>query len=139
METLKTTTEMIQEIINYTNKRIENWYKNVLIDYNVKGSGNAHYNQKESKIVVEYIEDGIMKEWEMYFVPEYLTNGIDWIFDCWSSLAQAMNSFISEGKNKDLFNKEGKKMSNELEFHRSENEKALLEAGLVEVVDGQIK
>ena len=81
------TAVMIQKVINYTNKRIEEWYKNALINYNVKGRGVAHYDKKENKVVVEYVEDGKQKKWEMAYYPEYVTeNRIDWIFDCWRSL-----------------------------------------------------
>ena len=80
-------TTLIQTMIENTNSRILNWYENAKIDYGVIGSGSTHYNKKENKIVVEYIEDGEQKTWEMAFYPEYLENGINWVFDCWAELA----------------------------------------------------
>lgn len=76
----------IEAMIAHTNKRIVTWYENVKLDYGVIGEGVASYKEEESKVIVEYIEDGEAKNWEMYFVPEYLENGIDWVFDCWGAL-----------------------------------------------------
>ena len=76
-----------QNAINYTQEKITAWYKDAKKDYNVNGSGTAHYNKVENEVVVEYIEDGVQKTWSMAFYPEYLENGIDWIFNCWSELA----------------------------------------------------
>ena len=77
----------IQEVINHTDSRIEDWYLTVKREYGVKGAGKTHYNKKENSIVVEYTENGVQKTWSMAFYPEYLSNGINWVFDCWSELA----------------------------------------------------
>jgi len=77
----------IQDVINYTNEKISNWYANVKKEYGVIGLGTAHYNKKTNSVVVEYKEDGVQNTWEMAFYPEYLENGVDWVFNCWSELA----------------------------------------------------
>jgi len=77
----------IQDVINYTNEKISNWYTSVKKEYNVIGAGFAHYNKENDSVVVEYTENGIQETWEMAFYPEYLENGVDWVFNCWSELA----------------------------------------------------
>ena len=77
----------IQSIINHTNERIKKWYENVKVEYGVTGAGKAHYNKSENEVVVEYTEDGVQSTWRMAFYPEYIENGINWVFDCWSELA----------------------------------------------------
>lgn len=78
----------IIDIINHTNVKLENWYKNAKLDYNVDGSGVASYNAEEKKVIVEYTENGETNMWSMYYIPEYATtHNINWVFDCWSELA----------------------------------------------------
>lgn len=77
----------IQNAINNTNNKIANWYKNAKLDYNVNGAGTAHYNKNQNEVVVEYKEDGVQKTWSMAFYPEYIENGIDYIYNCWSEEA----------------------------------------------------
>lgn len=77
----------IEDVITFTDNMIVDWYKDVLRDYGVKGAGKTHYNKKENEIVVEYAEDGVQKTWKMAFYPEYLSNGIKWVFRCWCELA----------------------------------------------------
>lgn len=87
METTNLEIANIQRMINYTNTKIVKWYSNVKKEYNVIGSGKAHYNKKNNTVVVEYIENGEQKTWSMAFYPEYLSNGLDWVFNCWGELA----------------------------------------------------
>jgi len=78
----------IQTMIQYTNSKIESWYKEVLNTYGIKGSGKAHYNKQSNEVVVEYVENGKQKTWSMAFYPEYLEdNGIAWVYNCWMELA----------------------------------------------------
>lgn len=77
----------IQDIVNYTNIRIESWYMNALLDHDVVGEGKAFYDENTDTIIVSYIEDGVSKTWEMAFYPEYISNGLDWVYNCWSELA----------------------------------------------------
>ena len=76
----------IQEVVNHTNKKIESWYKDIKIQYGVMGVGKCHYNKDGNKMVVVYTEDGKQMTWEMAFYSEYLSNDINWVFDCWSEL-----------------------------------------------------
>lgn len=74
----------IEFLINYTNQKIKNWYKNAKIDYDVNGHGKTSYSAEKKEISVAYVEDGEKKTWSMPFYPEYLTNDINWVFNCWS-------------------------------------------------------
>ena len=87
MTTVTNNIKKIQIAIHYTNKRIASWYADAKKDYNVNGSGSAHYNKATDEVVVEYLENGVQKTWSMCFFPEYLENGINWIFDCWAELS----------------------------------------------------
>lgn len=77
---------LIKNVVNYTDERIINWYKNAKIDYNVNGSGKTHYNHSTKEIVVEYVENGVRNTWKMCFYPEYVQYGLDWVFNCWAEL-----------------------------------------------------
>lgn len=77
----------IQDVIDYTNTMIISWYDLAKRDYGVVGSGKAHYNKDKNCVVVEYVENGEEKQWAMAFYPEYLENGIDWVYKCWQELS----------------------------------------------------
>jgi hypothetical protein len=62
----------IQTMIQFTNAKIEAWYKEAFNSYGVKGAGKAHYNKANDEVVVEYTENGKQKTWKMAFYPEYL-------------------------------------------------------------------
>ena len=75
----------IQSMINHTNERIVGWYKNALLDHGVKGAGKAHFDKANNKVVVEYIEDGVQRNWSMVYYPEYIIEqDLDWVYNCWS-------------------------------------------------------
>ena len=77
----------MKHLIDYTNERLQNWYYNVKKDYGVIGSGSVRFT--DDSAIVDYIEDGIKKEWSIAFYPEYLKDHkMDYIFNCWSELAQ---------------------------------------------------
>ena len=77
----------MKAIINYTNERLQNWYYNAKKDYGVIGSGSVRFT--DDSVIVDYIENGEKKEWSMAFYPEYLKDEkIDYVFNCWSELAQ---------------------------------------------------
>ena len=78
----------IQAMIEFTNSKIESWYKEVFNSYGIKGAGKAHYNKQNDEVVVEYTENGKQQTWSMPFYPEYLEdNGLSWVFNCWMELA----------------------------------------------------
>ena len=77
----------MKNLIEYTNKRISNWYVNARIDYGVIGHGKLRF--EDNKAIVDYVENGEQKTWSMPFYPEYLKEQkINWIFDCWMSLGE---------------------------------------------------
>jgi hypothetical protein len=80
--------EAINKVVEYTNLRIQNWYKEVKRTYKVIGSGVCSHNESTKTMTVEYVEDGNTEVWEMPFYPEYAKEqSIDWVFNCWSELA----------------------------------------------------
>jgi hypothetical protein len=85
------TDNQVQGVLHHTQNRIDEWYVEVKEEYGVNGSGTVHYNKKNHEVVVEFKEDGKQKQWSMAFYPEYLENGINWIFDCWAELAGGCN------------------------------------------------
>lgn len=75
----------MNNIINYTNERLINWYKNAKQDYNIVGNGVLRFDGDNA--VIDYTENGVSKTWSMYFCEEYISNGIDWIFNVWMEQA----------------------------------------------------
>lgn len=77
---------MTTQIENYTNSKLNNWYKNAKLDFNVDGSGTTKIEKNEIKI--NYTENGVSKIWSMAFYPEYATeNGLDYFFNVWAEQA----------------------------------------------------
>jgi hypothetical protein len=78
---------METKLANYTNSRIENWYRNAKLDYGVTGHGKVRFGENE--VFIDYTENGVEKTWSMAFYPEYiLNNGISYIFDVWMDEAR---------------------------------------------------
>lgn len=71
----------MKNLVNYTNSRLKNWYETAKLEYNVIGSG--HLKIENDRAIINYTENGEDKVWSMFFVPEYLNNGIDYIFNVW--------------------------------------------------------
>lgn len=85
---MKNTIKSIENLIEYTNAEIARWYENVKQEYGVTGFGSCRYDSKENSIIVDYVEDGISKTWQMAFYTEYLKEQkISWVFNCWMELA----------------------------------------------------
>ena len=80
------TTEQIKEkVTNYTNIRLAAWYITAKADYGVIGEGKLKLT--EDMAIVDYIEDGIKKEWSTYYHISHLKQKkISWLFDCWMGL-----------------------------------------------------
>lgn len=73
-------------LINYTNNKLTNWYKNANIDYNVIGSGKAKIENGE--FIINYIENGVEKVWSMCYYPEYaIESGLDYFYNVWMEQA----------------------------------------------------
>jgi len=81
MTTLTNDTTIINKVINHTQELLNDWYKEVKKVYEVNGAAIIYFN--ENNMFVEYVEDGIKKTWSMCFYPEYIENGINWVFNCW--------------------------------------------------------
>jgi len=78
---------MTTQIENYTNNKLNNWYKNAKLDYNVTGFGTTKIEGNEIKI--DFTENGVSKTWSMAFYPEYATdNGLDYFFNVWAEEAR---------------------------------------------------
>lgn len=76
----------MENIIKYTNERLVNWYKNAELDFNVIGEG--FLTIENDKAIINYTENGVKKTWSMYFVEEYISIGLDYIFNVWSEEAE---------------------------------------------------
>jgi hypothetical protein len=68
-------------LINITNEKLNNWYKNAKIDYNVIGSG--FLTIENNTATINFTENGVSKTWSMPFYPEYAEFGNDYIFNVW--------------------------------------------------------
>jgi len=78
-------TEQYQNLKNYTDMRIAQWYENVAEEYGVIGTGETSFTN--DSVIVKYTEDGVSHEWSMAFYPEYFKEyPIEWVFNCWAAL-----------------------------------------------------
>ena len=73
-------------LINYTNEKLNNWYSNAKLDYNVVGKGSLTI--ENNKATINFTENGVEKVWSMYFELEYSKNNLDYIFSVWMDEAQ---------------------------------------------------
>lgn len=80
----------MKNIIEHTNARLTDWYANAKRDYGVIGHGELKFDNVtdvECRSVIEYTENGVTKEWEMWHYFENLNSyPIDYIFKCWMEL-----------------------------------------------------
>ena len=72
----------IQTIVEYTNSRLQNWYKNAKLDYGVEGSALAVYSPEHESIIITAIEDG--QPLEVCKVSYVLQESRDYAFNVWS-------------------------------------------------------
>ena len=70
------------KIINFTNSKLENYYKNAKIDFNINGS--AITTIEGGLITIECTEDGFTSFWSTAFYLEYAENNLDYFFNIWS-------------------------------------------------------
>ena len=73
-------------LVNYTNAKLNNWYSNAKLDYNV--IGNGFLTIENNKATINFTENGVSKTWSMPFYPEYVEFGIDYIFNVWMEEAK---------------------------------------------------
>lgn len=77
---------MKTQVENFTNNKLNNWYENAKLDFNITGSGNCKVEGDVIKI--DYIEEGVSKNWSMPFYPEYVKeNGLGYFFNVWMEQA----------------------------------------------------
>lgn len=77
---------MTTQVENFTKNKLNNWYKNAKLDFGIIGSATCKI--EGNKIIINYIENGISKNWEMAFYPEYvLDNGLSYFFNVWMEQA----------------------------------------------------
>jgi hypothetical protein len=74
----------VNQILSYTNKKLENWYKNAKIDFGVNGDAIAEYDSKTDSIVITYTEDGKKKT---FSVSNFESEKISFVFDVWAEMA----------------------------------------------------
>jgi len=79
--------QKITAMIAHTNERINAWYESTLEFHGLEGKGFATYNEAENKVTVEYTEEGEDKVWSMAFYPEYISNGFNYVYNCWMEQA----------------------------------------------------
>lgn len=80
--------EKLDFLAEYTNERLENWYKQVKEDYNVIGKGIAFYDKKEDVLTINYTENNETKEYKVYYASESVqATGIDAPFYQWCELS----------------------------------------------------
>lgn len=71
--------------IQTANAKLNNWYKNAKIDYNVIGSATARV--VGNMFVIDYTENGEVKTWSMQFWIEERYD-FDYFFNVWMSEAK---------------------------------------------------
>ena len=72
-------------IITTTNQKLNAWYKNAEIDFDIKGSAQAKI--ENNNFIINYTENGVSKKWQTPFYPEYADFGEDYFFRCWAEEA----------------------------------------------------
>ena len=77
----------IQNVVDFTNEKLIEWYELAKQECGVIGNGKARYDEDINEIIIDYTEDGINEVWSISFYESYLSNGISWVYECWQELA----------------------------------------------------
>lgn len=77
-------TTTISQVVDYTQNRVNTWYENAKIDYNV--DGNAYVIETAKEVSIAYTEDDVTKTFSMS-KEELLEENVDYLFNVWSELA----------------------------------------------------
>lgn len=85
----------IEKIIEYTNNRLNDWYKNSKIDHNITGAGIVGYHEKHDRFQIIYTENGITGWFNLY---NYKDEPIDYLFNVWMEEAnlEKDNKFLMD-------------------------------------------
>lgn len=87
IQDLKTT-----QVLNYTQARLNNWYENAKLDFDVEGSAEVSFNSENEAIVITYTENGVTGQFELQY---WQGQAIDWVFGVWSELANIENDKVA--------------------------------------------
>lgn len=78
-----TTITSISEVVKYTQDRVNTWYKNAKIDYNV--DGNAYVTENETHVSILFTENDVTDTYSVDKVT-LAEEDIDYLFNTWSEL-----------------------------------------------------
>ncbi|GEM_PF-1465203 len=87
IQDLKTT-----QVLNYTQVRLNNWYENAKLDFDVEGVAEVSFNSENEAIVITYTENGITGQFELKYWQD---QAIDWVFGVWSEEANIENDKVA--------------------------------------------
>lgn len=73
----------IKKILYYTQKKLDNWYVDVKLDYGIIGEAKVTYDNSTDNFIVNYTEDGATVIWESGCWA--LDESIDYVFTIWMS------------------------------------------------------
>lgn len=77
------------QVLDYTNARLKDWYKEVK-EYGVNGGAVAFLHN--DKIVIDYSENGINGR---FYLENFEGEEIDYVFNVWSEDANIQNDKIN--------------------------------------------
>lgn len=73
----------ISEVVKYTQDRVNTWYENAKIDYNVYG--NAYIVESDKEVSVVFTENDVTDTYSVDKVT-LAEEGVDYLFNTWSEL-----------------------------------------------------
>lgn len=77
-----TAANKIQTLVDYTNSRLENWYKTAKEDYGVEGSAKAVYSPEHESMIITATENGeALEECKVSYIFE---ESRDYAFNVWA-------------------------------------------------------
>lgn len=74
----------IKSVVEYTQSRVNTWYENAKIDYNV--DGNAYVVESDKEVSVVFTENDVTDTYSVDKVT-LAEEGVDYLFNTWSELA----------------------------------------------------
>lgn len=74
----------IKSVVEYTQSRVNAWYENAKIDYNV--DGNAYVVESDKEVSVVFTENDVTDTYSVDKVT-LAEEGVDYLFNTWSELA----------------------------------------------------
>lgn len=74
----------INEIISYTQNRVNTWYENAKIDYNI--DGNAYVVANETEVSIVFTEDDVTDTFSLS-LESVQEEAVDYLFNVWAEQA----------------------------------------------------